>query len=159
MARVAPAVAPSASPKSHLRLVEAFLDELRRRDPDGQLIPVTTDVTQAAMVAVDHVLDARAQWTELIGPFYATETVRSLLGGDAPIARQAVYKRRGLLALTTGSGQIVYPAAQFRGRRLAPGLDSVLAALPEELVSRWTVAAWLLSPEVALDARRPRSPR
>ena len=100
-------------------------------------------------------LDTRAQWTEQIGPFYATETVRALLGGDAPVSRQAVYKRRGLLALATGSGQIVFPVAQFRGRRLAPGLDRVLAALPGELVSRWTVASWLFSPEVALAGERP----
>ena len=155
MTSSAPAIVPGASPRSHLRFAEALLDELRRRDPDGRLVPAATDVTQAALLAVDQVLDTRTQWTEQIGPFYATDTVRSLLGGDAPVSRQAVYQRRGLLALSTGSGQIVYPVAQFRGRRLPPGLDRVLAALPDELVSRWTVASWLLSPEVALAGERP----
>jgi len=72
-----------------------------------------------------------------------------------PISRQAVHKRRGLLALTTGSGQVVYPAFQFDGRRPVPGLAAVLDSLPEAVVSRWTVASWLVSGEAELDGARP----
>jgi hypothetical protein len=75
-----------------------------------------------------------------LGPMYDVEGVRRLLGRPgAPVSRQAVSKRRGLLALTTGSGRVVYPAFQFGGGSPLPQLAQVLAELPEELVSRWTV--------------------
>ena len=66
-----------------------------------------------------------------------------------------MHKRKGLPALTTSSGRVVYPAFQFRGRTLAPGLARVLEALPEDLVSRWTVASWLVSPETDLGGDAP----
>ena len=71
------------------------------------------------------------------------------------MSRQAVHKRKGLLALTTGSGRVVYPAFQFRGRILAPGLARVLEELPGDRVSRWTVASWLVSPEADLGGEAP----
>ena len=64
-------------------------------------------------------------------------------------------KRRGLLALTTGSGRVVYPRFQFRDGAPLPGLDRVLAELPESLVSRWTVASWLVSPSSEFAGARP----
>jgi hypothetical protein len=54
-----------------------------------------------------------------------------------------VSKRR-LLALTTGSGRVVYPAFQFTAQRGA-GLPGVVAT-STTLVSPWTVASWLVSP-------------
>lgn len=63
-------------------------------------------------------------------------------------------KRKGLLALTTGSGRVVYPLFQFAdGGVLLPELDTVLRAVPESLVSRWTIASWLVSPQVELSGR------
>jgi hypothetical protein len=95
-------------------------------------------------------------WVEHLGPFYDSEGVQTLLSRDGtPISRQAVHKRRGLLSLTTGSGQVVYPAFQFDGRRPTPGMAAVLDALPAELVSRWTVASWLMSPDAELEGERP----
>lgn len=101
-------------------------------------------------------LDPSVLWMEHLGAFYDTDAVRSLLGleGD-PVSRQALHKRTGLLILTTGSGRVIYPAFQFRGRQLAPGLDRVLNELPESLVSRWTVASWLVDPERDLGDERP----
>lgn len=147
---------PPQSPPSHERFAAAVLAELYRRDPDGTRLPVTADVSQEAALAAERVLDTAAQWVEHLGAFYDTDGVRALLGGEgAPVTRQAVHKRRGLLALMTGNGRVVYPAVQFRGRRLAPGLERVLAELPEEIVSRWTVASWLASPEAGLNGERP----
>lgn len=50
----------------------------------------------------------------------------------------------------TGSGQVVYPALQFQDKRPAPGLTEVLSELPATVVSRWTLASWLCSPEPEL---------
>ena len=141
---------------AHEKLADAFLLELLRRDPDGSRLKAATDVDQAAALAADTVLDPTAIWSEQLGAFYDTEAVRSLLARDGePVSRQAVHKRKGLLALTTGNGRVVYPVLQFRGRQPAPGLAWVLEALPEGLVSRWTVASWLVSPERDLDGERP----
>lgn len=129
--------------------------ELQKRDPDGSRLN-DVDLQQAAALAAERVLDPSVLWVEQLGAFYDTEGVRALLARDGePITRQAVHKRKGLLALTTGSGRVVYPAFQFQGRTLIGGLDEVLAALPDALVSRWTVASWLTSPEAALDGERP----
>jgi hypothetical protein len=109
------------------------------------------DVNKAP--AGEQVVDS--SWEQL-GAFYDVAAVRSLLGRvGKPITRQDVDKRKGLLALTTGSGQVVYPAFQFRGRQLVDGLDQVLNELPEQLVSRWTLASWLVSPESDLGGERP----
>jgi len=143
-------------PRSHRAFADAMLVELLKRDPDGTRLGVFTDVDQAAALAADRVLDPSVLWMEHLGAFYDTDAVRSLLAREGdPVSRQAVHKRKGLLILTTGSGRVVYPVFQFRGRQLAPGLDRVLNELPEPLVSRWTVASWLVDPERDLGDERP----
>ena len=143
-------------PGAHARLAEAFLLEMTRRDPDGTRVAADLNVGQAAALAADTVLDPAVAWVEALGAFYDTDAVRRLLGRDGrPVSRQAVHKRKGLLVLTTGSGRVVYPALQFRGRTVAPGLARVLEALPEDRVSRWTVASWLVSPEADLGGEAP----
>ncbi len=144
------------SPPAHRELVGHFVSQLQVRDPDGDLVANTGGGAQVAELALDRVLDSSLLWVRQLGAFYDVEGVRRLLGGDgAPVSRQAVHQRKGLLALATGSGKVVYPAVQFRGRRLAPGLEPVLQALPTDLVSRWTLASWLTSPELDLDRARP----
>lgn len=141
---------------SHVAFIQAFLAELLVRDPDGTRLGKSTDVNQAAALAAEQVLDSSLLWVEHLGAFYDTDAVRSLLArGGKPVSRQAVHKRKGLLTLTTGSGRVVYPAFQFRGRQLVHGLDRVLNELPEPLVSRWTLASWLISPERDLEGERP----
>jgi len=143
-------------PSSHQRLAAAILGELSRRDPAGTRLGDTTDLEQAAVLAVDILLNPATAWVEHLGAFYDTDAVRQLLARvGEPVSRQAVNKRKGLLALTTGSGRVVYPALQFRHRTPAPGLSRVLEELPEDRVSRWTVASWLNSPEADLDGQRP----
>jgi hypothetical protein len=143
-----------SAPHSHERFATSLLDELARRDPDGSRLQASA--ADAVALVADQVLATAALWEEQLGAFYDTDGVRQLLArGGEPVSRQAVHKRRGLLALRTGSGQTVYPAFQFRGRALAPGLDRVLDLLPSDLVSGWTVASWLVSPEAELEGEHP----
>ena len=145
---------------SQLTVHDDFIDHLRvelaRRDPDGAMLGRVADVGLAAVVAADAALDSAHLWVEQLGAFYDTDGVRSLLGAPGtPVSRQAVHQRRGLLALRTRSGAVVYPALQFRGRTLIGGLAVVLDALPASLVSPWTVASWLTTPTVDLHGEAP----
>ena len=145
-----------ARPTAHTELIEAFSEQLAQYDPTGAIVARSDDLTAMARDAARRVLETASTWVEHLGSFYDSGGVAALLSRTAtPISRQAVHKRRGLLALTTGSGQVVYPAFQFEGRRPVPGLAAVLDELPEAVVSRWTVASWLVSAEAELEGARP----
>jgi hypothetical protein len=138
----------------------AFLDRLRQelllRDPDGRLLTAVDDPAELARLIAEQTVDTARVWSEQLGPVYDVEGVRALLGrAGAPVSRQAVSKRRGLLALTTGSGRVLYPAFQFRGGAPVAGIAQVLDVLPESLISRWSLASWLATPEPELDGERP----
>lgn len=98
------------------------------------------------------VLPEPSHWNEVLGPFYTTRQVTSLLGGAS---RQALAdrRRRGtLLGLKTTDGQLVYPAFQFdEERRVLPGLGEVLRCFQDVDVDDWTVAGWLVSAMNALE--------
>src|SRR4051794_12904884 len=102
---------------THRQLATAVLERLARLDPDGSRL-AAADADQAAELAVAQIFDPSIRWVEDLGAFYDVEGVRRLLTrtGTDWISRQAVSKRKGLLALTTGSGRVVYPAMQFRDR-------------------------------------------
>ncbi len=143
-------------PRSHVSLMAEMLRELTRRDPQGTVLERSDDLQRLAEQAADRIVDAADVWVEHLGEFYDTSGVAELLApAGERISRQAVHKRKGLLALTTGDGKTVYPAFQFRARRPAPGLAEVLALLPERLVSAWTVASWLRTPDADLDGQAP----
>lgn len=96
-----------------------------------------------------------AMWTDAVGPFYDTEGVMSLLGG---VSKQAVndrVRRHRLLALRTGSGRLVYPAAQFHDERVVDGLGAVLDLLLPDNTEAWMVASWLATPDPELGDRAP----
>lgn len=157
-ARTAALVAGGGGPvaTAHRRLVDSFAAELARRDPDGRQTAHLDDPERAARDAAGRVLDTAALWDAHLGGFYDTEGVRTLLArGRRPVSRQAVGKRRGLLALTTGSGRVVYPTFQFVDGRPVAGLAEVMDALPAQLVSRWTLASWLVTSQQELDGERP----
>ncbi|MDP9397091.1 MAG: hypothetical protein M3P96_04380 [Actinomycetota bacterium] len=142
--------------QAHRRVVDSFVRELLARDPDGRRLSGFDDLDQLGRQAADAVVDDSGRWQEHLGGFYDVEGVRSLLARDGrPVTKQAISKRRGLLALTTGSGRVVYPRFQFRNRSPIPGLAAVLEELPEHLVSRWTVASWLVSPNPELSGEKP----
>lgn len=96
-----------------------------------------------------------AMWTDAVGPFYDTEAVMALLGG---VSKQAVndrVRRHRLLALRTGSGRLVYPAAQFQDERVVDGLGAVLDLLVPDNTEAWMVASWLATPDPELGDRAP----
>lgn len=96
-----------------------------------------------------------AMWADAVGPFYDTEGVMALLGG---VSKQAVndrVRRHRLLALRTGSGRLVYPAAQFNDERVVDGLGDVLDVLVPDDTEAWMVASWLTTPDPDLDGRTP----
>lgn len=134
------------SPTTHLE--QAILERLRpgihqrlrllEAEQIGQIDPAW--VADAMLNA----LPTQHPFSEL-GPFYDTSGVIGWLG----ITRQALHqkaKSRQILTCTTGDGQRVYPAWQFRsdGRALA-GLPQVLQALLEA-TDPWTAAIWLTTP-------------
>lgn len=127
---------------------EAALAELvGDRSPE---IDPTEAGRRAALKAV-----AGTMWTDAVGPFYDTDGVSALLGG---ISKQAVndrVRRHRLLALRTGSGRLVYPAAQFDGERVVDGLGDVLGVLAPDDTEAWMVASWLTTPDPDLGDRTP----
>lgn len=130
------------------------LQDLDHVDQDRLAAHVLGEVRRALAHPLELVDDREvaARWTEVLGGFYTVDTVRELLGG---VTKQAVSKRADLLALRTGRGRVVYPKLQFRRSRPAPGMADVLAAAPESVVDRWTLAGWLASPNRNLSGDRP----
>ena len=138
------------------QLLADLAAELLLRDPAGATLARVDDPALLARQTADSVLDTAAVWQEHLGPLYDVDGVARLLGHEGrALSRQAVSKRRHLLALRTGSGRVVYPAFQLRNGKVIDGLDRVLDAVPEQLVSRWTLASWLVSPEPDLDGSTP----
>jgi hypothetical protein len=93
-------------------------------------------------------------WDELVGPFFRSEGVQARLG----ISRQAVAAkaaRRRLLRVFTSDGVALFPAWQFDGPQLIPGLGEVLSVFPEAAVDGWTLAGWLRTPDADLDGGVP----
>lgn len=138
------------------RLIAEFERSLDLLDPGGDRLAEVVDIDRAARRAAEGVVGSSAAWAETVGPFYSTDGVRHLLGGDdGPVSRQAVTKRKGLLVLRSGNGRLAYPTFQFDGDQPVLGLAEVLAVLDERLVSRWTVASWLVTEHDELGGGRP----
>lgn len=140
----------AARRSSHSELVSAFAHELALRDPDGSRAAGLADASTLVEQAVARMLGASSAWSDHLGPVYDARGVQEILG----VTKQAVSKRH-LLALTTGSGRVVYPAFQFTASGVVPGVAEVVALLSDELVSPWTVASWLVSPAGDLDGSPP----
>ena len=154
--RAAPSPALVGLRPSQQRFVTSMIAELLLRDPDGSRLDRVDDPDALARETAGRVVDTAAAWEAHRGAFYDFDGVRTLLSPPGRrISKQAVSKRKGLLALTTGSGRVVYPHFQFSEQGPLPGLDAVLGELPESLVSRWTVASWLVSAQRELDGERP----
>ncbi len=142
----------AGAPASHVEAALALLLELRGHDPAGALAG-GADARELAKAVSGRMLDDATRWQEHLGPCFDVNGVREVLGAPGqPVSKQAVSQRRGLLALTTGSGRVVYPAFQFDGHGVVAGLAEVLELLPADLVSRWTVASWLVSDDTEVGA-------
>jgi hypothetical protein len=143
-------VTATATTSAHDQLIDAFARELELRDPSGTWALAIGDPSMLVEQAVARMLAASSLWSAHLGPVYDVAGVMSILG----VTKQAVSKRH-LLALTTGSGRVVYPAFQFTSSGVVPGLPAVLALVPDSLVSPWTVASWLITPAVELAGSTP----
>lgn len=135
---------------SHVKILEAVAKELAIVDPDGSESTRIVDLSIFARL-IGSGLGTAGIWSEHLGPVYDADGVRTLLH----ITKQAVSKRQNLLALTTGNGRVVYPAFQFVGSKVVDGMGQIRTTLPKQLVSPWTVASWLNSPEQELDDQKP----
>lgn len=150
-AAAARGVTVTAFVEEALRLALAGREQAERSEPyrvhplpAGRGLQPGVDLDDRA--SLQDLMDDADTWDEHLGGFYDVDGVRHLLSsGSRPITEQAVSARRGLLTLTTGSGRVVHPIFQFAGSAVVDGLDEVLAVLPEHLVSRWTLASWLVS--------------
>lgn len=79
--------------------------------------------------------------SDLVGPFYASDSVAALLG--CPVDDLAEWTSAGrVLGLTTSDGVEVYPAFQFTpDGTLRPEFLSVLRVFGG--IDPWTIAVWL----------------
>ncbi len=141
------------------RSVRAFEDELRCQVE--RFGPLTGDPEAIGRRAARAVA-AGAAWAADVGPFYDTAGARAALDG---VSKQAVSQRVAdgrMLALRLapdGSGRerLVYPVWQFVPVVLRH-LPRVLAAAgfdAERVVTGWTIAAWLTTPDPATSGRTP----
>jgi len=92
-------------------------------------------------------------WDEQIGPFYDTAGLTGYLGVSKQALADRVARRR-LLAVSV-DGRVLYPARQFEGRQLIPGLADTLTEFRDIPVDGWVIAAWLTTPAAALDDTTP----
>jgi hypothetical protein len=135
---------------SHRRLFIELANELTLVDPEGKLAARVTDSRVLARTLVASMGSADV-WSEAIGPVYDVAGVMRILG----ISKQAISKRENLLALTTGSGRVVYPAFQFVGAKAVDGISQIKVLLPNDLISPWDLASWLNAPESDLGGKKP----
>lgn len=93
-------------------------------------------------------------WDAQIGPFYDTPGLCKLLG----VSKQALHdrvKRGTLLAVTSRNGKVGYPAFQFTGDQLLPGLRETLAEFRDTPVDGWAIGAWFTTPAASLGKQTP----
>lgn len=115
-------------------------------DPDDLAIAMATAVPMAT---------TRSDYDQLIGPFYSSSAVMTLLGVPTKQALDDRRRRGTILAARTSDGVWVYPVFQFDDsrRKLVEGLVPVLAALKP--APRWGAALWLVTPQPSLRDQSP----
>lgn len=138
---------------------EALTAALAAATDTGTLARATADQAAAEAIrcldplagAIARGAAVKADLAEQAGGLLSAEAAGRLLG----ISRAAVDKRRAtgrLLALRIRSDWH-YPACQFRGDEVLPGLAEVLAAMAE--ASGWSILSFLLAPDDALAGSAP----
>lgn len=133
------------------RLREGLRRRLGEHARQGHSLDEIGSTEEIARRMLD-VLPEPSHWNEVLGPFYTTRQVASLLGNASRQALADRRKRGTLLGLKTSDGTLVYPSFQFdESRRVVPGLAEVLRSFRDVDVDGWTVAAWLVSASSALD--------
>lgn len=88
-------------------------------------------------------------FADRVGTFYSIDRVRQILGGTRPVSRQDISDQVGarrLLCVQTADGKHLFPAFQFDGDVVDPGLVKVMHALLDAGADGWTVVYWLTTP-------------
>lgn len=94
----------------------------------------------------------RNAMADLVGPFYDTNGVATLLGVSVD-ALSAAREDGLLLGVQTSDGAWVYPTFQFTGDRVDPALIPVFHIFRDS--PRWSAAVWLRTPDEDLDELSP----
>lgn len=126
---------------------ERVLDGVGRRldqlVASREVTDFSADTERATVTAMTDAVRTANRINDRLGAFYTTDRVRRVLGD---ISRQAVSQRVGshrLLRVTTADGEKLFPAFQFRGNDVVPGLQDLLRVLLHAGADGWTVAYWL----------------
>jgi hypothetical protein len=126
---------------------ERVLDGVGRRldqmVASHEVTEFSADTERATVKAMTDAVQTANRINDRFGAFYTTDRVRKVLGD---ISRQAVSQRVGshrLLRVTTADGEMLFPAFQFKGNDVVPGLQDLLKVLLDAGVDGWTVAYWL----------------
>lgn len=138
---------------------QALLNALAARDDVGGLAELLAGVApldpprpDPLAAAYARGVRAKEELLEKAGGGYRAGEVAELLG----VTPQAIHARRQrgtLLAVAQLNGEFLYPACQFTGSGVVPGLDRFLKAF--HVRSPWTQLAVLLSPSPQLDGKSP----
>ena len=136
------------------KVVGAFRARLTERYATSPSVQQVEDPDAVAdrLALLVPLVQPRNEMADLVGPFYDTAGMRTLLGST----RQAIHDRtvRGtLLGVQTREGQRIYPTFQFVGDQPRKDLTETLKALRGG--PRWSVAVWLRTPDHELDGRSP----
>ncbi len=129
---------------------EQTLAELGVGEGDSAIEDPAALGRRAALLAASEVL-----WERHLGPLYSTKQVRELMGIGSRQAISERVKRRRLLAVPGSDGKPLFPAFQFVGSRLLPGLGAILDVFRGAAESQYTLASWFVTPEPLLEERTP----
>lgn len=132
-------------------LGQKLREQVTRWEEAGALAPPEDEVVHALISALPQRTEDPAL-AEAVGPVYDTSGVMRILG----VTKQAIDDRRrngSILALRTGDGMWVYPAFQFDGGRIHPGLLPAVRSLKD--APPWASALWFVTPNERLDELSP----
>lgn len=96
-----------------------------------------------------------ARWANLLGGFYSRESLTTLLGLSLYEINQMVTDG-AILELVTTSSMHVYPGFQFTDAKPLSRLKTLIPHINDiDSPLRWTLAAWLVTPQPDLDYLTP----
>lgn len=136
-------VVPSAMPDALQRFIELIVSKLADR-PEHEWRAAAIETFADAWTPTE------SPWAEAIGPLH------SLTGMSAALALkqdalQALCDRNSVFAITSTEGDLIFPVGQIRpDGKLVSGLTWILNQLTDDIIDRYTLAAWLNRPQETL---------
>lgn len=136
-------IVPSAMPDALQRFIEPIVSKLENR-------PEHEWHAAAVKVLADEWLPTASPWAEAIGPLHSLTGMSAALGLKQE-ALQALCERNSVFAITSTEGDLIFPVGQIRpDGKLVPGLTWILNQLTDDIIDRYTLAAWLNRPQETL---------